>query len=52
MENARDIAAKAKEMLRFEPSNSPEGHLVSRIAMEQKRIEENLGQLNSKRNGV
>ncbi|XP_004517860.1 uncharacterized protein LOC101458132 [Ceratitis capitata] len=52
LENARDIAAKAKEMLRFEPSNSPEGHLVSRIAMEQKRIEENLGQLNSKRNGV
>uniref|UniRef100_A0A0A1WXT0 Protein msta, isoform A n=1 Tax=Zeugodacus cucurbitae TaxID=28588 RepID=A0A0A1WXT0_ZEUCU len=49
LEDARDIAAKAKEMLRFEPSNSPEGHLVSRIAMEQKRIEENLRQLNSKR---
>ncbi|XP_054737026.1 uncharacterized protein LOC129243766 isoform X1 [Anastrepha obliqua] len=52
LENARDIAAKAKEMLRFEPSNSPEGHLLSRIAMEQKRIEDNLRQLNSKRNGA
>ncbi|XP_017465316.1 PREDICTED: uncharacterized protein LOC108358464 [Rhagoletis zephyria] len=52
LENARDIAAKAKEMLRFEPSNSPEGHLVSRIAMEQRRIEDNLRQLNTQRNGA
>lgn len=39
---AKEIAAEAKELLSFEPANSPEGHLVRRISIQQEQIEENL----------
>lgn len=45
---AKEIAAEAKHLLSFEPSNSPEGHLVRRISMQQEQIEESLNKIAAK----
>ncbi|KAM7345963.1 SET and MYND domain containing, arthropod-specific, member 7 [Cochliomyia hominivorax] len=48
LELAKEIAAEAKELLSYEPVNSPEGHLVRRISIQQEQIEENLAKIANK----
>ncbi|XP_013099943.2 SET domain-containing protein SmydA-8 [Stomoxys calcitrans] len=45
---AKEICLESKELLSFEPSNSPEGHLVRRIAIQQEQIDESLSKFDSK----
>ncbi|XP_005188643.1 SET domain-containing protein SmydA-8 isoform X1 [Musca domestica] len=45
---AREIALESKDLLSFEPPNSPEGHLVRRIAIQQEQIEESLSKFENK----
>ena len=41
----KEIAAEALALLAFEPDNSPEGHLMERLDMELKKIENELKKL-------
>lgn len=45
---AKEIALQTKELLSFEPANSPEGHLVRRISIQQEQIEESLLKVGNK----